>query len=161
MSAAGTDKGWRWYQDGKLQKKAEHLLGFHRGGRTSASRRATPGKIVAHGGSAGGLLMGAIANMAPDLFAGIVAEVPFVDVLNTMLDDTLPLTPPEWQEWGNPITDAQAFRTMLDYSPYDNVRAQDYPALLALARPDRSARDLLGAREMGGRLRTLKTERGT
>jgi oligopeptidase B len=71
--------------------------------------------------------------MRPDLFAGIIADVPFVDVVNTMLDDTLPLTPPEWQEWGNPIEDAQAFRTMLSYSPYENVRAQDYPAILALA----------------------------
>src|SRR6185295_2310610 len=91
------------------------------------------GNIVAQGGSAGGMLMGAVANMAPDLFGGLIAEVPFVDVLNTMLDETLPLTPPEWPEWGNPITDADAFRTILAYSPYDNVRAQDYPALLVLA----------------------------
>jgi oligopeptidase B len=103
---------------------AEHLI---------ATGWTRPGRIAAHGGSAGGLLMGAIANLRPDLFGGIIAEVPFVDVINTMVDDTLPLTPPEWQEWGNPITDAQAFRTMFGYSPYDNVRAQDYPAILALA----------------------------
>ena len=77
--------------------------------------------------------MGAVANLQPDLFGGIIAEVPFVDVLNTMLDDTLPLTPPEWPEWGNPITDPDAFRTILAYSPYDNVAAQRYPAILAMA----------------------------
>jgi len=130
----GTDKGWHWYQDGKLAEKpntfadfiaaAEHLL---------ETGYAASGRIIAQGGSAGGLLMGAVANMRPDLFAGIIADVPFVDVINTMLDDTLPLTPPEWQEWGNPINDADAFRTMLGYSPYDNVRAVDYPALLVIA----------------------------
>lgn len=79
------------------------------------------------------MLMGAVANLKPELFAGIIAEVPFVDVLNTMLDDTLPLTPPEWPEWGNPITDRQAFDTIRAYSPYDNVAAKDYPAIFALA----------------------------
>ena len=76
--------------------------------------------------------MGAVANRAGELFAGIVAEVPFVDVLNTMLDDTLPLTPPEWPEWGNPIESETDFRTILSYSPYDNVAAKDYPAILAM-----------------------------
>src|SRR5262249_58088016 len=90
-------------------------------------------RIVGHGGSAGGMLMGAIANRAGELFAGIVAEVPFVDVLNTMLDDSLPLTPPEWPEWGNPITDPVAFSTILSYSSYDNVSPQEYPAVLAMA----------------------------
>jgi len=129
----GTDKGWHWYTDGKLEKKpntfgdfvavAEHLI---EAGFTGA------GRIVAQGGSAGGMLMGAIFNRAPELFAGIIADVPFVDVLNTMLDADLPLTPPEWLEWGNPIADPQAFATIKSYSPYDNVDAKSYPPLLAL-----------------------------
>jgi oligopeptidase B len=128
----GTEKGWHWYQDGKLTKKPNTFTDFIAAGEHLRAQ-GYAARIVAHGGSAGGMLMGAIANMRPDLFAGIIAEVPFVDVINTMLDDTLPLTPPEWQEWGNPITDAEAFRTMLAYSPYDNVRAQNYPAMLVLA----------------------------
>jgi oligopeptidase B len=130
----GTEKGWRWYREGKLGRKpntfadfiacAEYLL---------AEGWAASGRIVAQGGSAGGMLMGAVANLRPDLFGAILAEVPFVDVLNTMLDPSLPLTPPEWQEWGNPIEDAAAFRTILSYSPYENVTAQGYPAMLVLA----------------------------
>ena len=77
--------------------------------------------------------MGAVANMAPDLFLGIIANVPFVDVLNTILDDTLPLTPPEWAEWGNPITSKEDFELIRSYSPYDNVTGQAYPHILALA----------------------------
>lgn len=88
------------------------------------------GKIVAMGGSAGGLLMGAVANQAPELFAGIIAAVPFVDVLNTMSDESLPLTPPEWPEWGNPLNSAEDYDTILSYSPYDQTRAQRYPAML-------------------------------
>ena len=130
----GMEKGYRWYRTGKREHKtntftdfiaaAEHLV---------ASGFSARDRIVAQGGSAGGMLMGAVANMRPDLFAGIIAEVPFVDVVNTMLDDTLPLTPPEWLEWGDPIRDESAFRRMLAYSPYDNVRPQAYPAMLVLA----------------------------
>jgi oligopeptidase B len=96
-------------------------------------RYTSRGRIVAEGGSAGGLLVGAVANMAGSLFAGFIANVPFVDVLNTMLDDTLPLTPPEWPEWGNPIASAEDYRTVLAYSPYDNVSPKHYPPILALA----------------------------
>jgi oligopeptidase B len=130
----GSDKGWGWYLDGKREKKTNTFDDFIAAGRALVEHGFTAsGRIVAHGGSAGGMLMGAVANRAPELFAGIVAEVPFVDVLNTMLDDSLPLTPPEWPEWGNPITDESAFRTILAYSPYDNVAAQRYPAILAMA----------------------------
>ena len=93
----------------------------------NAAGFAKPGRIAIQGGSAGGMLMGAVANMAPELFRGIVAEVPFVDVLTTMLDDTLPLTPPEWPEWGNPIESKQAYENIMAYSPYDRVEAKPYP----------------------------------
>jgi oligopeptidase B len=130
----GTDKGWRWYRTGKLADKRNTFTDFITATEyLTAQGVIAPGKAVAHGGSAGGMLIGAVANARPDLYAGMIAEVPFVDVLNTMLDETLPLTPPEWPEWGNPITDAAAFRNILSYSPYENVRAQDYPALLVLA----------------------------
>jgi oligopeptidase B len=129
----GTDKGWGWYLDGKREKKTNSFDDFAASGRALIEAKYTGAKrIVGHGGSAGGMLMGAVANRAGELFAGIVAEVPFVDVLNTMLDDTLPLTPPEWPEWGNPIESAADFRTILSYSPYDNVAARDYPAILAM-----------------------------
>ena len=130
----GTDKGWRWYEDGKLGRKTNTFGDFLAGVRFLIAEGFTSaGRVVAQGGSAGGLLMGAIANLAPDLFAGIIADVPFVDVLATMLDASLPLTPPEWLEWGDPIHDQSAFETIRSYSPVDNVRAQHYPAILALA----------------------------
>ena len=130
----GSDKGWGWYLDGKREKKTNSFDDFSACARALIEAKySSAGRIVAHGGSAGGMLMGAVANRAGELFAGILAEVPFVDVLNTMLDDTLPLTPPEWPEWGNPITSERDFRTILSYSPYDNVAAKNYPAILAMA----------------------------
>jgi oligopeptidase B len=130
----GTDKGWGWYLDGKRERKANSFDDFAACARALIEAKYTRARrIVGHGGSAGGMLMGAVANRAGQLFAGIVAEVPFVDVLNTMLDDSLPLTPPEWPEWGNPIESEKDFRTILSYSPYDNVAAKNYPAILAMA----------------------------
>ncbi len=129
----GTDKGWGWYLDGKREKKTNTFDDFAASARALIAEKYTSAKrIVGHGGSAGGMLMGAVANRAGELFAGIVAEVPFVDVLNTMLDHALPLTPPEWPEWGNPTESEAAFKTILSYSPYDNVAAKEYPAILAM-----------------------------
>lgn len=127
----GTDKGWAWYESGKLENKPNTFSDFIACARhLEAAGYAAKGAIVAQGASAGGLLMGAVVNMAPELFCGVIAGVPFVDVLNTILRADLPLTPPEWLEWGNPIEDAQAFARIASYSPYDNVTAQDYPPIL-------------------------------
>ncbi|MGM4895637.1 S9 family peptidase [Tardiphaga sp. 839_C3_N1_4] len=129
----GADKGWGWYLDGKRDKKTNSFDDFAASARALIAAKYTSEKnIVGHGGSAGGMLMGAVANRSGELFSGIVAEVPFVDVLNTMLDDTLPLTPPEWPEWGNPIESAADFKTILSYSPYDQVAARNYPKILAM-----------------------------
>jgi len=130
----GKDKGYGWYDDGKRSHKMNTFTDFIACARHLVAERYTQhDRIVAQGGSAGGMLMGAIANMAPESFGGIVAEVPFVDVLTTMLDASLPLTPPEWPEWGNPIASAADYATIAAYSPYDNVAALDYPPILALA----------------------------
>jgi oligopeptidase B len=125
----GGEMGRRWYEDGKLLQKrntftdfvacAEHLV---------AEGWTAPARLVARGRSAGGLLAGAISNLAPELFAGVSAEVPFVDVVSTMLDETIPLTVPEWEEWGNP-SDEPHYDYMLSYSPYDNVEAKAYPRM--------------------------------
>ena len=130
----GKDKGYRWYTNGKLKQKPNTFTDFIAAGEFLVAQGLTKrGRIVANGGSAGGMLMGAIANLAPDLFLAIIADVPFVDVLNTMLDKDLPLTPPEWPEWGNPILSRDDFETIKNYSPYDNVTAKAYPHILALA----------------------------
>ncbi len=128
----GKDKGYRWYTEGKVAKKPNTFKDFIAAGEHLVAMGLTRrGRIVANGGSAGGMLMGAVANMAPDLFLGIIADVPFVDVLNTMLDKELPLTPPEWPEWGNPITSPDEFDIIKGYSPYDNVDAKSYPHIFA------------------------------
>ena len=128
----GSDKGWGWFLDGRKEKKPNTFADFIAcGEHLIAEGYATRGRIAAYGGSAGGMLMGAVANLRPDLWGAVIAAVPFVDVLNTMSDTTLPLTPPEWPEWGNPIEDAAAYDLIESYSPYDRVSAQAYPPILA------------------------------
>ncbi|MDR7279763.1 S9 family peptidase [Catenuloplanes atrovinosus] len=129
----GGEMGRRWYEQGKLLAKKNTFTDFvacarhlTKAGWTSSER------IVARGGSAGGLLMGAIANLAPDAFAGVVAEVPFVDALNSILDPSLPLTVIEWEEWGNPLDSAEVYHYMKSYTPYENVTQQAYPHILAM-----------------------------
>ncbi|MBR0556456.1 S9 family peptidase [Ciceribacter sp. L1K23] len=130
----GKDKGYHWYEDGKMAKKMNTFLDFIAAADHLVAEKFTSyGKIVAEGRSAGGMLMGGIANMAPEKFGGVIAGVPFVDALNTMLDDTLPLTPPEWLEWGNPIESAEEYAWIAAYSPYDNVGTKPYPPILALS----------------------------
>ena len=130
----GKDKGYRWYTGGKKETKLNTFTDFIAAGEFLAKEGYTRrGRIVANGGSAGGMLMGVVANMAPDLFLGIIADVPFVDVLNTMLDETLPLTPPEWPEWGDPIRSKAEFDIIKSYSPYDNVAGKAYPHIFAFA----------------------------
>jgi oligopeptidase B len=127
----GDDLGYRWFLDGKLEKRMNTFNDFVDVAKgLIAAKFTSAGNIAINGGSAGGELMGAVANSDPELWGAVVADVPFVDVLNTMLDDTLPLTPGEWPEWGNPITDERVFQLIRSYSPYDNVKAQDYPPML-------------------------------
>ncbi|WP_339726345.1 S9 family peptidase [uncultured Paraglaciecola sp.] len=130
----GDEMGYQWYLDGKLDKRnntfndfvdvAKHLIdeGY-----------VAKGNISIEGGSAGGELMGAVVNQAPELWRSVILAVPFVDVLNTMLDASLPLTPPEWSEWGNPLINKDVFELIQSYSPYDNIQAKDYPPMLVTA----------------------------
>ena len=121
----GMEKGYRWYRLGRREHKPNTFTDFIAAAEMLIAEGYTAkGKIVAQGGSAGGMLMGAIANLRPDLWGGVIAQVPFVDVLNTMLDDTLPLTPPEWPEWGNPITSAEDYKRIAEYAPYEALSAQ-------------------------------------
>lgn len=130
----GMEKGYQWYLDGKASHKNNSFDDFIVAGEQLLEQQwVAPGKLCCYGGSAGGLLVGAVINKRPELFAAAVADVPFVDVLQTMLDESLPLTPAEWPEWGNPIEDKAAFERIAAYSPVDNVSAAVYPHLLVMA----------------------------
>jgi len=130
----GGELGRAWYEHGKTLTKVNTFTDFVAVARhLVASGRTTPDQLVAEGGSAGGLLMGAVANLAPEAFAGILAAVPFVDPLTSILDPSLPLTVIEWDEWGDPLHDPAVYEYMAAYSPYENVRADaDYPRILAV-----------------------------
>ncbi|MDT5401269.1 MAG: oligopeptidase [Mycobacterium sp.] len=129
----GGELGRPWYEHGKLLEKKNTFTDFIAVARHLIATDVTrPDNLVALGGSAGGLLVGAVANMAPELFAGILAQVPFVDALTTILDPSLPLTVTEWDEWGNPLADEQVYEYMKSYTPYENVAAKDYPEILAM-----------------------------
>lgn len=128
----GSEKGFGWFLDGRKEKKHNTFSDFVASAEALIEAGYTrPGRIAIYGGSAGGLLVGAAANLRPDLWGAVVAVVPFVDVLNTMSDASLPLTPPEWPEWGNPLEDPAAYDAIAAYSPYDNITAKAYPPVLA------------------------------
>ena len=156
----GDDLGYQWYLDGKLTRRTNTFHDFVDAARGLIQLGySSQGRITASGGSAGGELMGAVVNQAPELFGAIVAHVAFVDVLNTMLDKDLPLTPGEWPEWGNPITDKAAFEFIRSYSPYDNVRAQAYPPMLFTAGLHDPRVTYWEPAKMVAKLRSLKTDK--
>lgn len=154
----GEEMGRQWYEDGKLLKKKNTFTDFISCGEYLINQRFTNKNLMfAMGGSAGGLLVGAVANMAPQLFKGIIAQVPFVDVVTTMLDETIPLTTGEYDEWGNP-NEKEYYDYMLSYSPYDNVEAKDYPAMLVTTGLHDSQVQYWEPAKWVAKLRELKTD---
>ena len=130
----GEEKGRDWYEQAKFAGKVNSFYDLIAATEQLISEKySAKGSVVIQGGSAGGLLVGATVNMRPELFAGVIADVPFVDVLNTIIDDSLPLTPGEWTQWGNPKDSKEAFDSISAYSPYDNVESKDYPPMLVTA----------------------------
>lgn len=128
----GMERGYQWYLDGKMRKKQNTFTDYIKAAEAMIEEGyAGKSYIIGEGRSAGGLLMGVVANQRPDLFAGFIAGVAFVDMMNTISDETLPLTPPEWTQWGNPIKNAKDYDTMAAYSPYDNVKTRTYPPIFA------------------------------
>jgi oligopeptidase B len=154
----GQEMGRHWYEDGKLLKKKNTFTDFIDCTRFLIERNyADPKRVYAQGGSAGGLLMGAVMNMAPDLYHGVIADVPFVDVVTTMLDDSIPLTTSEYDEWGNP-NQLEYYQYMLSYSPYENVQRRDYPHLLVTTGLHDSQVQYWEPAKWVARLRTRKTD---
>ena len=155
----GDELGYRWYEAGKLERRPNTFNDFVDVARELVRRKfATAGRIAIAGGSAGGELMGAVVNQAPELWGAVAAHVPFVDVLNTMLDASLPLTPIEWPEWGNPIEDPVAFETIRSYSPYDQLKKGDYPPMLVTAGLSDPRVTYWEPAKYVAKLRTLKTD---
>lgn len=157
----GGDLGKRWYLDGKLAKKMNTFTDFVSVAETLIAEGWTsPDKLIINGGSAGGLLMGAVVNLRPELFKAVVADVPFVDVINTMLDETIPLTTEEFIEWGNPKI-AEQYAWMRAYSPYDNLKVGAYPAILTRTGINDSQVPYWEPAKYVAKLRTLKTNSAT
>jgi len=155
----GADLGYHWYEAGKLELRANTFNDFVDVARHLIDLNYTaPGRIAIAGGSAGGQLMGAVVNQAPELWGAVAAHVPFVDVLNTMLDASLPLTPIEWPEWGNPIEDARAFETIRSYSPYDQLKPGAYPPMLVTAGLNDPRVTYWEPAKYVAKLRSLKTD---
>jgi oligopeptidase B len=155
----GEDMGRQWYEDGKLLKKKNTFEDFIACSRFLIEEKYTSTEhLYAEGGSAGGLLMGAVVNMAPKLYNGVIAQVPFVDVVTTMLDDTIPLTTGEYDEWGNP-NKKEYYEYMLSYSPYDNLLPQDYPHMLVTTGLHDSQVQYWEPAKWVAKLRTLKTDK--
>jgi oligopeptidase B len=154
----GSEMGRAWYEAGKFFKKINTFTDFISCGEYLVRHGYTvPEKLFAQGGSAGGLLMGAVVNLRPDLFKGVIAAVPFVDVVTTMLDPSIPLTTSEYDEWGNP-NDPAYYEYMMSYSPYDNVRPKAYPALLVTTGLHDSQVQYWEPAKWVARLRVTKTD---
>jgi oligopeptidase B len=156
----GGDLGKEWHDAGKMMTKKNTFTDFIAAAEYLVNQKYTSReRLVITGGSAGGLLMGAVVNMRPDLFKAVVAYVPFVDVVNTELDDTLPLTAGEWEEWGNPVKSKENFQYMLSYSPYDNVAAKEYPAMLVKTSLNDSQVLFHEPTKWVAKLRSMKTDK--
>ncbi|HEV8592693.1 MAG TPA: prolyl oligopeptidase family serine peptidase, partial [Pyrinomonadaceae bacterium] len=154
----GSELGEKWRQDGRMFKKLNTFYDFVDSAKWLVENKYTsPDRLVIQGGSAGGLLMGGVTNMSPDTFHAVIAQVPFVDVMNTMLDETLPLTTEEWIEWGNP-NEKKAWDYMVQYSPYDNVKVQNYPNMLIEISLNDSQVPYWEGAKFAAKIRDMKTD---